>query len=463
MIPRLHRRQLRVQRVRGAAALIVVLVLFFVVSLVAAYTSRGMIFEQRTSINQLRSTQVLDIGDAGVEWALTKLNAGLLGAACDAAPGGANTFRERYLVFAADGTITGNAAANPTCTFSEGGGWACSCPTAGSTIPGVAGGPTPAFRVYFGADTTGARSNLIRVTVSACTDASANCLANPQVPDPGKGNVVVSASLGLKGALDTIPAAAVTLPSASTGLAALTLTGGARLAAYNGNPLGSGLAIHAGGTLPAAPDLTVGGAPGAPASTAILQGDATLSADAGTGGLRNSSDAGACAAGDANVGCSFNRAFTAFFGAPRAVYRNQPSLVRCAAGCDSAALAVLAARNPRSVILVEGNATLDANLGTAAAPVALIVEGDVTISGAGTVVTGFIYNTGTAGAAEAAWSVTGSPRIDGAIASELPARMDGGGTLTVNYDLAALNKLRFEYGSFVRVPGGWRDFPSPTP
>lgn len=457
MNSRLHRRSPHARRVRGAAALIVVLVLFFVVSLVAAYTSRGMIFEQRTSINQLRSTQVLDIGDAGVEWALTKLNAGLLGAACDATPGGANTFRERYLVFAADGTITGNAAANPTCTFSEGAGWTCSCPTAGSTIPGVAGGPTPAFRAYFGADTTGARPNLIRVTVSACTDASANCLANPQIPDPGKGNVVVSASLGLKGALDTIPAAAVTLPSLSTGVAALTLTGGTRLAAYNGNPLGSGLAIHAGGTLPAAPDLTVGGAPGAPASTATLEGDATLSADAGSGGLRDSSDAGACAAGDANVGCSFNRTFTAFFGAPRAVYRNQPSLVRCTAGCDSAALAQLAARNPRSIILVEGNATLDGNLGTAAAPVALIVEGNVTVSGAGTIVTGFVY--GTSGT----WTITGTPQISGAIASEVAATMGGGGTLSVNYDLAALNKLRFEYGSFVRVPGGWRDFPSPTP
>lgn len=451
------------RRPRGAAALIVVLVLFFIVSLVAAYTSRGMIFEQRTSINQMRSTQALDIGDAGIEWALTKLNTGLIAANCDASSGGASTFRDRYLVYAADGTITGNPAANPTCTFQEGAGWSCSCPTAGSTIPAGGAGPTPAFRLYFGADTTGARSNLIRVTVSACTDASANCLANPQVADPGKGNIVVSASLGLKGAIDTIPAAAVTLPSPSTALAALVLNGGTRLAAYNGNPLGTGLAIHAGGTLPAAPDLTVGSAPGSPADTAKLEADATLAADAVTGGLRNSSDAGACAAGDTHLGCSFNRAFTAFFGAPREVYRNQPSLVRCAAGCNSAALAVLAARNPRSVILVQGNATLDANLGTAAAPVALIVEGDVTISGGATVVTGFIYNTGAAGAAVAGWTVTGSPRIDGAIASELPAKMDGGGTLTVNYDLAALNRLRFEHGSFARVPGGWRDFPSPTP
>ncbi|MBK7062382.1 MAG: hypothetical protein IPH51_18705 [Rubrivivax sp.] len=33
------------------------MVLFFIMSLVAAYTSRNLIFEQRTSANQLRSTQ----------------------------------------------------------------------------------------------------------------------------------------------------------------------------------------------------------------------------------------------------------------------------------------------------------------------------------------------------------------------------------------------------------------------
>lgn len=446
-------------RQRGAAALVVVLVLFFIISLVAAYTSRGMIFEQRTSINQLRSTQALDVGDAGIEWAITKLNAGLLGAgSCDPDNAGASTFRQRYLTFAADGTISTASpnTANATCVMVPGTGWQCSCPAAGSTIPGAAGGPSPAFRVYFGRDLASApfRQNLIRVTVSACTDASDNCLASPQIPDPGKGNIVVSAALGLKGAIDTIPAAAVTLPASATTAASLTLAPGTQLAAYNGTQGGNGLAIQAGGTLPAA-GLIVGGAPGMPPELAKLEGDASLSTEAVTGGLRNSVDAGACAAGDTHVGCSFNRTFTSFFGAPRNIYARQPGLVTCTAGCDSAYLGQLAARNPRSVILVQGNATLDASLGTAADPVALVVQGNVALSGAGTVITGFVY--GTSGV----WNVTGTPRIDGAMASEVAATLSGGGTLEVRYDLPTLSKLRYEYGSFVRVPGSWRDFPSP--
>ena len=45
---------------RGAAALVVVMVLFFIISLVAAYASRNMIFEQKTSANQYRSTAAME-------------------------------------------------------------------------------------------------------------------------------------------------------------------------------------------------------------------------------------------------------------------------------------------------------------------------------------------------------------------------------------------------------------------
>lgn len=457
----------------GAAALIVVLVLFFIVSLVAAYTSRGMVFEQRTATNTMRATQALEIGDAGIEWVVTKLNAGLISPSCETTTAaGADTFRQRYLTFSpTSGAVTGVAAANATCVMQPATGWVCTCPTLGSSAPTAGDGPFPAFRVYFAPDGT-ARTNQIRVTVSACTDAGTDCLSNPQISEPGKGNVSVSALLGLKGAIDTIPAAAVTLPAPSTGSDSLTIVAatGTTLAAYNGYstfnnvPL-SGIAIHAGGTLPAV-DVAAAGPAGMPAEQAKFEGDLSLSSQAGTGGLRNSSDAGACAPGSAHPGCSFNRMFTSVFGTPRAVFRDQPGLVRCTAGCNSAALALLAAKNPRSVILVTGDATLDANLGTAADPVALVVEGDVSV-GAGATVTGLIYSTGNAsapsvcaGAGTARWSITGAAVVQGAIISENPVTLCGGGALEVRYDPAVLFKLRREYGSFVRVPGGWRDFPA---
>ena len=50
----------RVRPTRGAATLIVVMLLFFIMSMVAAYTSRNLIFEQRTSANQYRSSQAFE-------------------------------------------------------------------------------------------------------------------------------------------------------------------------------------------------------------------------------------------------------------------------------------------------------------------------------------------------------------------------------------------------------------------
>ena len=57
---------------RGAASLVVVMVLFFIITLVAAYTSRNLLFEQRTSANQYRSTLAFETAEAGIEWALAR-------------------------------------------------------------------------------------------------------------------------------------------------------------------------------------------------------------------------------------------------------------------------------------------------------------------------------------------------------------------------------------------------------
>lgn len=443
-----RRRPAPARAARGAAALIVVMVLFFIVSLVAAYTSRNMIFEQRTSVNQARATQAHELAEAGLEWALTKLNAGLIDGNCQTDVAGASTFRDRYLTFAANGDIAFVGGAAATCAIPPGGDWVCSCPAAGATIPAAG----PAFRIWFELDRGTARQNLIRVTAAACTEGGVQCLANPQDPEVGKGNAIASVNLGLKGAVDTIPAAAVTAIAPSTAASGVTLTGGTQLLAINGWQTGTGVAVHSGGELPAA-GLTVKGAPGTPEDQAKVGPDLSLSTQAGTGGLRNSADAGACPAGDPHIGCSFNRVFAGVFGMPRATWREQPALVECTGVCDGAVLADLAARNPRSAIRVIGNATLDANLGTVAAPVALVVEGDVTLSGAGTVVTGLVY--GTSGV----WTVNGNPRVDGAIFSESAATFGGGGLLEVRYEPVVLARLRSRHGSFVRLPGSWRDFP----
>ena len=67
---------MKLAKQRGAATLVVVMVLFFIISMVAAYTSRNMIFEQRTGANLYRATQSFEAAEAGMNWALMMLNRG---------------------------------------------------------------------------------------------------------------------------------------------------------------------------------------------------------------------------------------------------------------------------------------------------------------------------------------------------------------------------------------------------
>ena len=59
---------------RGVAGLAVVLLLLFGTSIIAFYLNRGLIFEQKTSANQVRSTSAFELAEAGIEWATGMLN-----------------------------------------------------------------------------------------------------------------------------------------------------------------------------------------------------------------------------------------------------------------------------------------------------------------------------------------------------------------------------------------------------
>ena len=73
--------------------------------------------------------------------------------------------------------------------------------------------------------------------------------------------------------------------------------------------------------------------------------------------------------------------------------------------------------------------------------------------GANVRVHGLIY-----GRADPEWTVTGTA---GVLRGALVAGNDlaGGASLDVVYDADILDRLRWRHGSFVRVPGGWKDFP----
>lgn len=91
------------RRQRGVTTLIIVSVLFFILALVAAYTNRNMIFEQRTAGNQFRSTLAFEAVEAGVEWTLSMLNNGRIDDDCLSSGDAAQlSFRQRYLNMSAD-------------------------------------------------------------------------------------------------------------------------------------------------------------------------------------------------------------------------------------------------------------------------------------------------------------------------------------------------------------------------
>src|SRR6188472_3079415 len=61
------------QRQAGIAALVVTLLLFFAMVLGIGFVNRSLVFEQRASANQYRSTQAFEAAQGGLDWALAQL------------------------------------------------------------------------------------------------------------------------------------------------------------------------------------------------------------------------------------------------------------------------------------------------------------------------------------------------------------------------------------------------------
>jgi hypothetical protein len=432
-------RQRHLQRpARGVASLIVVMVLFFIVSLVAAYASRNQIFEQRTSANQYRSMQALEAAEAGLEWALAQLNAGRITDQClpSASPSTELAFRDRYLNFdPGTGLITqrrGPTNADylfPTCVF-DGGDWSCSCPSDGapSLNPPTSAGPHAAFRLFF---KTMAQPGLVQVLANACTKLDDSCLQfntagySSQIGATNEGAASVSVVLSIAGGPSSPPLAALTVRGS------VGLSGAARV--YNTDSTSGGLTIQSGGAI-TAPLLVAGTLPGTPGG-GLAPNDTVMSPNTFTSA----------------------RMFPAVFNMWRETYQEQPAAlaINCAAGsCTAQQIRDAAAMNPGRPMWVNGGLTLDTpgDIGSAAAPVLVTVNGDLSFGSAGATLYGLVF------VRSDLWTVGGtSGTLRGALVAD--GDVIGAGTPTVIYDADVLNHLRTYTGSFVRVPGTWKDYP----
>ena len=435
------RRSARRPAQRGAATLVVVGLLFFVMSLVAAYTNRNLIFEQRTSANQYRSTQAFEAAEAGLEWASAMLNAGRLDAACTPSTVVTDTsFRERYLtidpatgVVDPAGVLTADFAGTvwPSCVF-DGADWSCSCPDPGAApvvaapaVPGI----LPAFRLRFvrASDT---QPGVVRVEVNGCTRLDDACLNFPAQAVGGEGRATVSALLALRGGVAAPPLAAVTARGAV----------GGTLAAFNSDVRAAGLAVLAGGAV--AGSVVTGTAPGSPASTAVRD------ADPGLVTMLPVDDA-----------VRASRFFANTFATLPDVWKEQPGAVRHQAGaavpvcaadpCTAGEIRSAVAANPGRVVWVDGGVDFDSGsaIGSAAAPLVLVATGNIRVA---IDVTGLLYSRAPT------WTLAGAGRVTGAIVAE--GDLNGTGSVVVVRDDEVLQRARRLTGSFVRAPGGWKDF-----
>lgn len=442
---RSNRRRAPARHERGAATLIVVMVLFFVVSMVAAYTNRNMLFEQRTSANQYRSSQALEAAEAGVEWALSMLNHSRIDASCIASASSTDTsFRERYLAIDAlagtmlPRTTSAGAELTPQCVFDPASAtWSCSCPADGApsvTAP-TAPGTAPAFAIRFLRAPEGVgplQPGVVRIESVGCTRLSADCLQFVGQGQVNEGRAVVSVLAALAGRVNSVPVAALTSRGAVN-------VGGSL---YNSQPGDSGVTVQAGGSVSSS--IMAYTAAGSPPATSIIAGDTGLQVPA------------------AAPYTASDRFFGSVFGIFPESFRLQQSAVRrtCAgAPCTAAVLRADILMNPGRPIWIDGNVNVNSggDIGSVAAPVLLIVNGDLQFSVSGVTIHGLVYVRPVS--PSTVWTTSGTGQVQGALVVDGDVGTSGGANFpTVVYSSAALATLRSGTGSFVRVPSSWKDY-----
>lgn len=413
---------------RGVATLVVTMALFFAMLLAAVYANRNLVFEQRSSANQYRSTQAFEAAEAGLEWAQAQLNnVSSIGGDCK--PGsdpGAVSFRDRFLRVAAAGAgfsaSTWNdggvaTALQPACVHTPA-GWQCSCPVDGRADLATPTVPAPAFSIEF---LPGAKSGFVRVVSRGCSSYGGVCA--PGSAEATHAWARIEAAFALLPGLASAPAAPLTVRGA-------VAVGNAALGVHNADLRSGAVALHAGATVQA-PALRIGTAPGAASSASVVASDASLAA------------------------LSPAQLFASYFGLDRASWAQQPvvSTLTCSGNCAQALQQAVAAAASNALIRISGDLDVEgpAIIGTREQPALIVVEGSARLHGAVTL-HGMLY------AAAMRWDgpVARGALARGALVSE--TSYQGDATPDLVYDPAILAALRSRSGMFVRVSGSWRDF-----
>ena len=422
---------------RGAATLVVVMMLFLVMALLAAYANRSLLFEQRIAISYGRASLSQEVAEGGIEWTLAQLNGTAIDTTCKTVDSGGQRFVDRYFQFDVtnrsiaskpayvDGVVDcARDAANQ--------GWACRCPVPSPSrtpAPALDAQPESSFVVQMlGVPTL--RSGTIQLNIVGCTDSVVdNCLQkSSEISKALVSKAWASTLIGLVSAVRSPPAAPLVVKGG------IDSSGAGGLGLHNTDPRSGGpLAVLGGvwnsiGLANARLDSVPGSSPG----QAVVQNDEPL----------------AKAPDAAHV-------FKTFMGISVDRYKQHPALrtITCSADCSGAVEDAYKAG--KRILWVDGPMAISSSkvFGSVNDPLLVIATGDVTLSGsfqfAGMLVSqGDVNWTNTAGAAPL---LTGVMVVGGSMKTV--------GTMDIVYQQAVTDQLRNRMGSYVRVSGSWIDEP----
>lgn len=428
----------RVKVERGAATLVIVMVLFLVMALLAAYANRALLFEQRIANSYYRASVAQELAEAGLEWSVAQLNGGAVDASCAAVATGGTRFVDRYLAISAEDRGIRQAAAGGVTTMvadckRTATGWSCQCPALGAwTAAAAATGTsmTPSFGIYIEPITfpQPRAGGAIKIKSLGCTNSVASTC------DLAETNGRASQGANLQDALVALVSAVRSPPAAPLVVkGSVTVGGTGGLGLHNTDPRSAGLLYDVGGAVSGFNDSRLSSVPGTSPAQARIASDATLTTDP--------SDPTAVV-----------DVFRMFMGTKADRYKDHPSLrvIDCNGDCAADLVAAYAAG--RRIMWVNGGLRIESavTLGTASDPAVIVSDGAVTLSGP------FELNGMLVARGNLNWTNSaGASRIVGMLLVEGNLVTDG--TMDIVYQSAIANQLRNRVGSFVRVPGSWTD------
>lgn len=423
---------------RGAATVLVTMVLLFSTSIIMLYLNRSILFEQKTSANQVRATLALEMAEAGLEWATGMLNTAYdIQEDCTFLTTTNISFRKKYIQTQWNNSTTPSTDVIPATNTFPGckvnistNQRTCSCPavpSSGTAIASLGNTSLPGFTIAFSAVTSDPES--VKVVVTGCTEQTATCTASNA--SNADATASITAILKMRPLLRAAPASPLTCGT--------SCAIGGSYNIINQDVSVGGILVNAGGSITSGNGTSYTSIPGQPTGNSLVDNDTSLSNISST-----------------DPTCSNSAMFSSFFGSTLAQYAASPmtkSIPNCSNANTCGGL-VDAAYNDgwRAFYFPDGFARNNSSgdLGSVSDPVTIVTPDSFNING-NISVYGMIFSN----SSNVNDLGTGTADIHGALVTCAAYNNNGNGTLI--YDQNVLKGVRRSTGVMTRVPGSWID------